>query len=85
MADDVSLGAVRTPVVPPSEACELTLAAASAVEIDVAGVDLFPVGGSFVPLELNGAADFDESYSLPGGRSVFDELLTVLSAELLSA
>jgi ribosomal protein S6--L-glutamate ligase len=63
---NVSLGAARRHAHPPEEARDLALAAAAAVDIDVAGVDLLPVDGSYVPLELNGAADFDEVYSLDG-------------------
>ena len=73
---NVSLGAARRRADPSEEACELALRAAAAVGIDVAGVDLLPVGGSYVPIELNGAADFDESYSLE--RDVFEELLEAL-------
>jgi hypothetical protein len=36
--------------------------------MDLVGVDLLPVdGGAFVALEVNGAVEFDERYSLPGG------------------
>lgn len=73
---NVSLGAGRRHVDPPREARELALLAAAALEIDVAGVDLLPVGDSYVPLELNGAADFDETYSL--GRDVYLELREAL-------
>jgi ribosomal protein S6--L-glutamate ligase len=64
---NVSLGAAKRPVDPPDFACDLALEAASAVGIDVAGVDLLPVGDSYVVIELNGAADFDEMYSLAEG------------------
>jgi RimK family alpha-L-glutamate ligase len=70
---NVSVGAAKLPVDPPDLACELALAAASAVGIDVAGVDLLPVGDSYVVIELNGAADFDETYSLPE-RDVYADL-----------
>lgn len=76
---NVSLGAVRRHVAPSQEACELALAAAAAVGIDVAGVDLLPVAGSYVPIELNGAADFDEVYSLDG--SIYGELREALLPE----
>lgn len=80
---NVSLGAARHRVDPPAEARELALAAARAVGIDVAGVDLFPVGGSYLPLELNGAADFDETYSL--SRDVYEELRAALPLEPAAA
>lgn len=70
---NVSLGGSRRAVDPSDDARELALAAAAAVGIDVAGVDLFPVDGEHVILELNGAADFDETYSL-AGRDVYTDL-----------
>lgn len=76
---NVSLGAVRRHAEPSEEACELAVRAVAAVGIDVAGVDLLPVAGSYVPLELNGAADFDESYSLE--RDVFEALRDALDVE----
>jgi RimK family alpha-L-glutamate ligase len=76
---NVSLGAARRRAHPSREACELALRAAAAVGIDVAGVDLLPAIDSYVPLELNGAADFDESYSLE--RDVFEELREALAFE----
>ncbi len=69
---NVSLGAAKRPVEPPGLACDLALQAASAVGIDVAGVDLLPVGDSYVVIELNGAADFDETYSLAEGNVYAD-------------
>ena len=70
---NVSLGGGRRAVDPAGDACELGLAAAAVLGIDVAGVDLYPVGDSYVVLELNGAADFDDTYSLPG-RDVYADL-----------
>ena len=67
---NVSLGATRTPVVPPPAACALAIAAAAAARADLVGVDLLPVGDGFAVIELNGAVEFNATYSLPG-RDVF--------------
>ncbi len=41
--------------------------AAAAIDADLVGVDMVPLGGDrHVVLELNGAIDFDRSYSFPG-------------------
>jgi RimK family alpha-L-glutamate ligase len=45
---------------------EAAATAARAIGIDFTGVDLLPVEGRFLVLELNGAVDFDERYTLPG-------------------
>lgn len=74
---NVSLGADRVPVVPDAAACALAVAASAAIGADLVGVDLLPVGGGHVVLELNGAADFDEAYDL-GGASVFEETVRAL-------
>jgi RimK family alpha-L-glutamate ligase len=74
---NVSLGGSRRPVDPPDAARDLALAAAAAVGIDVAGVDLFPVAGAYAVLELNGAADFDEAYSL-AERDIYADLREAL-------
>jgi RimK family alpha-L-glutamate ligase len=60
---NVALGATRTPVVPAPEACRLALAAAAAAGADLVGVDLQPVDGGWVVLELNGAVDFTRAYA----------------------
>jgi [lysine-biosynthesis-protein LysW]--L-2-aminoadipate ligase len=76
---NVALGGVRSPVSPPPAARELALAAAAAAEADLVGVDLLPTPhGSWVVLELNGAVEFTEEYSLD--RDVF-----VAAAEALVA
>lgn len=62
---NISLGGTREPVDPPDRACRLGLAAAAAIGADLVGVDLLPVDGGYVVLELNGAAEFDEGYALP--------------------
>jgi RimK family alpha-L-glutamate ligase len=69
---NISLGGTREPVDPPPEACRLGLAAAAAIGANLVGVDLLPVDGGHVVLELNGAAEFDEGYDLPGGDVYLD-------------
>jgi RimK family alpha-L-glutamate ligase len=76
---NISLGGSRRQVGLPEGARELAIAATQAIGMDVAGVDLLPVGGSYVALELNGAADFDRGYSLVGG-DVYDDLRAALGA-----
>ena len=80
---NVSLGGRLASVDPPEEALALGVAAADAIGIDVAGVDLLPAeDGGWIALEVNGAVDFDERYSLPG-REVYDDLAAAL--DLLTA
>jgi glutathione synthase/RimK-type ligase-like ATP-grasp enzyme len=69
---NVSLGATRHPVVPPPAACALSLAAATALRADFIGVDLLPLGDGYTVIELNGAADFNDTYSLPGRDVLHD-------------
>jgi RimK family alpha-L-glutamate ligase len=62
---NVALGGRREPVDPPDEARTVALAAAAAVAGDLVGVDLLPAGlGSWIVLEVNGAVDFNGTYSL---------------------
>ena len=64
---NVSLGGRRVAVEPDEEARRLALAAVEAVGGDLVGVDLLPLpDGSWTVLELNGAVDFDDTYSLGG-------------------
>ena len=66
---NISLGGTPEPVVPPAAARSLALAAADRLGADLVGVDLLPLGDSFVVIELNGAVDFDDpEYSTPGGN-----------------
>ncbi len=65
---NVSLGGTRERVDLPADACRLGVAAAAAIGADLVGVDLFPVAAGHVVLELNGAVEFDDVYSLPGGH-----------------
>jgi glutathione synthase/RimK-type ligase-like ATP-grasp enzyme len=53
-------------------------AAAAAVRMDLVGVDIVAVGRNvYVVIELNGAVDFDERYSLHGG-DVFERAAAAL-------
>jgi RimK family alpha-L-glutamate ligase len=74
---NVALGARREPVVPPPQACELALAAASAVGGALVGVDLLPRDDGFVVLEVNGAVEFTQEYSL--GGDIFAEAVSSLT------
>jgi RimK family alpha-L-glutamate ligase len=79
---NVALGAARRPVVPPREARRLALAAAVAIGGDLVGIDLLPQGrGGFIVLEVNGAVEFTEDYSL--GRDVYAAVSAAL-ARLIS-
>jgi [lysine-biosynthesis-protein LysW]--L-2-aminoadipate ligase len=79
---NVSLGGTLRPADLPPDARSLAVAAAAAVEADLVGVDLLPLGGEgYAVLELNGAVDFDERYSLDGG-DVFVEAARALSLPL---
>jgi [lysine-biosynthesis-protein LysW]--L-2-aminoadipate ligase len=67
---NVALGGVRKPISPPPAARELALAAAAAVGGDLVGVDLLPTpAGGWVAIEVNGAVEFTDEYSLD--RDVF--------------
>jgi RimK family alpha-L-glutamate ligase len=74
---NVALGGVVRPAVPSSEAAGLALRAVAAVGGDLVGVDLFPLDGGWVVLELNGAVEFDDTYSQPG-RDVFADIGSAL-------
>ena len=75
---NISLGGRLESADPPPEAVAEAERAARALAIDLAGVDLLPWGDDWVVLELNGAADFDERYSL-GGRDVHVEIARALA------
>jgi len=81
---NVSLGGTLEPVDPPPHARALACAAAAGTGIDVVGVDLLPLDGGYAVLELNGAVDFDERYSI-GGRDVWDELIAALALPAVAA
>jgi RimK family alpha-L-glutamate ligase len=64
---NVSTGGTKRPITPPPAARALALAAAHVSGTDLVGVDLLPLPtGGFVVLELNGAVEFDHTYSLAG-------------------
>jgi [lysine-biosynthesis-protein LysW]---L-2-aminoadipate ligase len=64
---NVSVGAIRRPTTPDPDAYAVALAAAQAVGADLVGVDLLPLPtGGYTVIELNGAADFTQTYSLAG-------------------
>ena len=68
----------------PRAACELALAAAAAIEGDLVGVDLLPTpDGKHVVIELNGAVEFTEEYSLDG--AVFERTLEALFPDPVAA
>jgi RimK family alpha-L-glutamate ligase len=61
---NISLGGTRRAVTPSPRACEVAVAAASALGIDLVGIDLLPVGaGEYVVIEANGAVDFTPEYA----------------------
>jgi RimK family alpha-L-glutamate ligase len=60
---NVAVGGTVSSATPPPDACELALAATSALGIDFAGVDLLPVGDGWIVLEVNGAVDVRPAYS----------------------
>jgi RimK family alpha-L-glutamate ligase len=67
---NIALGGTRRPAEPPPVACELALSAATAAGADLVGIDLLPTpAGGWVALELNGAVEFNDAYSLD--RNVF--------------
>jgi [lysine-biosynthesis-protein LysW]--L-2-aminoadipate ligase len=74
---NVSAGASRFPTTPGKQARAIAVSAARAVEADLVGVDLMPQpGGDFVVIEVNGAVDFDPSYSHE--RDVYGEVAAAL-------
>ena len=74
---NVSLGGSLKPADLSDEAAELARTAAAAIDADFVGVDLLPGHGGYTVLELNGAVDFDDRYSL-GGRDVFADVARAL-------
>jgi RimK family alpha-L-glutamate ligase len=82
---NVALGAVREPVEPSQDIIELATRAAGAIEADLVGVDLLPTpDGGHVVVELNGAVEFNEQYSMLG-TDVFERTLAALLADPIAA
>jgi glutathione synthase/RimK-type ligase-like ATP-grasp enzyme len=83
---NIPLGATRGPIDTPAEACRLGIAAAAAIGADLVGVDLLPVDGGHIVLELSGAAEFDDGYSLPRGDVYLDaaEALELVPAQVVA-
>ena len=78
---NVALGAERQAVDPPQAALELALAAAAASGADLVGIDLLPTrDDGWTVIELNGAVEFTDEYSL--GRDVFAAALDGLLAAI---
>jgi RimK family alpha-L-glutamate ligase len=77
---NVSLGGRVRPAKPSRQARQLAVAAAQAIDIDVAGVDLLPTDRGWIVLELNGAVDFDEKYTLDD-RDPFGAILEALAID----
>jgi [lysine-biosynthesis-protein LysW]--L-2-aminoadipate ligase len=74
---NVALGARREPVMPPPDACDVALRAARAVDGALVGIDLLPADlGTWVVLEVNGAVDFNSTYTL--GDDVFLDAVSAL-------
>ena len=64
---NVSLGGTLLNTRVDRAAGRLAIAAAAAIKMDFVGVDLLPTDRGYVVLELNGAVEFDQRYSLPCG------------------
>jgi RimK family alpha-L-glutamate ligase len=82
---NVALGAEREATAPPQAAREIAVAAVAAVEGDLVGVDLMPTrDGGWVVIELNGAVEFNDEYSLDGDvfSAVVDALLDTVEGAL---
>jgi RimK family alpha-L-glutamate ligase len=81
---NVALGAQRRSAVPDDAAIELSVRAAYAVGGDLVGIDLLPLpADGYAVLEVNGAVDFTNEYSLDGG-DVFEDVAEVLAAAIRS-
>jgi [lysine-biosynthesis-protein LysW]--L-2-aminoadipate ligase len=77
---NVALGAERRSAAPDDAAIELAVAAARAVGGDLVGIDLLPLpAGGYAVLEVNGAVDVTNEYSLDGG-DVFEDVAELLAA-----
>jgi RimK family alpha-L-glutamate ligase len=70
---NISLGGSLREATPNEQDVMLAVAATHAIGMSLAGVDILPLpGGGRVVLEVNGAVDFDDRYSLRGGDVYLD-------------
>jgi RimK family alpha-L-glutamate ligase len=74
---NVTLGGSLRPARVDALARALATRAAQTLAADLVGVDLCPTASGYVVLELNGAVDFDERYSLEG-RDVYADAAAAL-------
>jgi [lysine-biosynthesis-protein LysW]--L-2-aminoadipate ligase len=74
---NISLGGSYRDADAPPEARRLAVEAIAAVGLDLGGADLLPTPEGHVVVEVNGAVDFDERYSLPG-REVHEDVAVAL-------
>jgi RimK family alpha-L-glutamate ligase len=82
---NVALGATRHATTPTPEVCELAILAASAIEAELVGVDLLPApDGGHVVIEVNGAVEFNQQYSLDG-EDVFERTMRELLRDAVAA
>jgi RimK family alpha-L-glutamate ligase len=75
--NNISLGGTRRPSLPEPDVVGLALAAVDALGGDFFGVDLLPVAGGAIVLEVNAAVEFEDRYSLDD-CDVFAETATAL-------
>jgi RimK family alpha-L-glutamate ligase len=75
---NISIGGSSAPAAIPPSAAELAATAAAVADLDLAGVDLLPVGpDSWAVIEINGAVDFDAEYGF-GAADVYAEAAAAL-------
>jgi tetrahydromethanopterin:alpha-L-glutamate ligase len=82
--NNVSLGGFHRPIRPSADVTELALAAVAAVGGDFFGVDVLPLSGGHVVLEVNGAVEFADGYSLRQG-DVFAEIAEALGLRTVTS
>jgi [lysine-biosynthesis-protein LysW]---L-2-aminoadipate ligase len=82
---NAALGGRRARSTPDAAAAALAAAAVRTTGLDLAGVDLLPLpSGRYVVLEVNGAVDFDQTYSLPH-RDAFRDAAAALRLRAAAA
>ena len=71
---NVALGGHIERATAPPLAQALALEAAAAIRGDLVGIDLLPLGESFIVSEVNGAVDFRRAYALGPGNVFRDAI-----------